>query len=358
MQKVSIIVPTYKEVDNIQDLVDAIDLILPSSLIVKELLIVDDDSQDGTEELVENIQKSWVRLIIRRENKGLSQSVLEGISQAYYDTIVVMDADLSHPVEAIPHMLAALNDGNKVVVGSRYVEGASTDEEWGVFRWINSKVAILLARLLTSLKDPMSGFFAFDKGILRRAKYLNPIGYKILLEILVKCHVDKAAEIPIHFSNRKAGYSKLNLKQQIFYLMHLRRLMIYRYAEGSHLAQFIAVGVSGLVVNIIVLTFFLNLGMNAYIAVAAGIGVSIVNNFLLNRRFSFSYAKCRPILEQFVRFVTGCMVGATVNYSMTLFLVGKYVLFSTIPQYAALLGVSAGTIFNYLVNRYVVFAKN
>ncbi len=226
---VSVVVPTYYEAENIPLLVDRLDAVRRGSRLRMELLIVDDNSQDGTPRVVEGLGKDWVRLIVRTRDKGLSRAVVEGIGAAANEVVVVMDADLSHPPEKIPEMLDRLEGGADFVIGSRYVKGGTQDTEWGFFRWLNSKVATLLSRPFTRVKDPMSGFFAFRKEFLQRAAPLNPVGYKIGLELIVKGGFERVEEIPIHFSQRKFGESKLSLKEQLLYLRHLGRLFAFKF---------------------------------------------------------------------------------------------------------------------------------
>ena len=228
-RSVSVIVPTYKEVENLPLLSERLDKVRQKHHLSLELLIMDDDSQDGTEELVSSIDKDWITLVVRKNERGLSKAVVEGLKLARGEVFVVMDADLSHPPEKIPEMLAELEKGADFVMGSRYVTGGQTGDSWGLFRWLNSRVATLLARPLTSVKDPMSGFFALPRTTFESACDLNPIGYKIGLELMVKCNLFCIEEIPIHFENRQFGKSKLTLTQQKKYLQHLFRLFIYKY---------------------------------------------------------------------------------------------------------------------------------
>ena len=350
----SIIVPTYKEVENLPKLVERIDQVrsqYPDLAI--ELLIMDDDSGDGTEQLVE-LKQPWIRLIVRKENRGLSQAVIDGLEQAKHEFLVVMDADLSHPPEKIPEMIQRLKEGADFVMGSRYVPGASTDVDWGMFRWLNSKVATLLARPLTNIKDPMSGFFALHRTTFEQGKYaLNPIGYKIGLELLVKCDCQNVHEIPIHFADRQYGESKLSFKEQLRYIQHLRRLFIYRYSLGTQMAQFAVVGTSGVFVNLFVLTILIWFNVIIELAVAVAIAVSMVTNFVLNRRFTFSYARDGSIIKQFLGFVGASSVGAVVNYAITLYMLA--LIPTLIPQLAAIVGIFAGMFFNFAINRLFVF---
>lgn len=226
----SIVVPTFREVEALPELIDRVARVRAEDDSILELIIVDDDSRDGTEALLAQRPEPWLKLIVRKQDRGLSQAVLAGLRAARGDILVVMDADLSHPPEAIAEMQRSIVEGADFVVGSRYVPGASTADDWGLFRFLNSRVATLLARPLTAISDPMSGFFAMPRGVFERAHEPSPLGYKIGLELLVRCNCHNVKEIPIHFANRTRGESKLTAKQQLLYVRHLARL--YRYKLG------------------------------------------------------------------------------------------------------------------------------
>ncbi len=226
---VSVIVPTYEEVESLPHLIVGLSP-LRERFRNFEVVIVDDDSNDGTEALVLKLGLPWVRLVIRTKDRGLSKAVIEGLGLARYDTIVVMDADLSHPPEMVPRMVEE-SLVHEFVVGSRYVEGGRLDLDWSPLRWINSRIATLMARPFTRIRDPMSGFFAFRRALLARAAPLNPVGYKIGLELMVKCGVRDVVEIPIHFSDRKYGRSKLSLREHVAYVRHLWRLAAFKVSD-------------------------------------------------------------------------------------------------------------------------------
>lgn len=353
LQTVSVVVPTFREAENIPHLVKRLSAVRSLTGLEIELLLMDDDSCDGTVELVESLQVHWVHLFVRKADRGLSRAVLDGLWRSKNDILIVMDADLSHPPEKIPEMIEVMNRGADMVVGSRFTEGGSTDDDWGVFRWINSRVATLLARPLTSLKDPMSGFFAMHRVTFTSGQDFNPVGYKIGLELLIKCHCERVVEIPIHFSDRRFGKSKLSLNEQVKYLQHIRRLYIYKYGNWTHLAQFLVVGLSGTIINLALLMFFLAWDIPTKLAVGLSIGSSMVWNFFLNRRFSFSYARKQSILWQFAGFVTTCSVGAILNFYTTIALWPRF----EHKQIAAVLGICSGTAFNFLVSRFLVFRQ-
>ena len=348
---VTVVVPTYHEVENIPHLVARLKKVRDATGIDLDLLLMDDDSQDGSAQLVESMALSWVRMVTRKVNRGLSYAVLDGLNLSTRDMLVVMDADLSHPPEKIPEMLRAVQSGADVVVGSRFADGGSTADDWGLLRWLNSRVATLLALPLTTVSDPMSGFFAMRRSTFIAGRDFNPVGYKILLELIIKCRCRVVVDVPIHFDNRRYGQSKLSFQEQMRYVQHLRRLYIYKYGIWSHLAQFLLVGVSGLIINLVALTAFIRMNIPEKSAVALAIVVSMLWNFVLNRRFSFSYARDRSFVRQFFGFVAACSVGAVVNYFVT---VG---LWNTIryKQLAAIIGVISGTAFNFAASRFVIF---
>jgi dolichol-phosphate mannosyltransferase len=222
----SIVVPTYREAANLEALVTSISESLARTGETYEILIVDDDSRDGTDEIVAQLSETYpVRLITRTGRRDLSLAVIEGLEQAQGRWYVVMDADLSHPPERIPDLLAALKEGDTdFVIGSRFVSGGKT-QDWGGTRQLNSYVATLLCRPLAGrIHDPMAGFFVLERDTFLRADRLDPIGYKIGLELICRCRCRHVVEVPIVFQDRVKGESKLNLEQQARYLMHLDRL--------------------------------------------------------------------------------------------------------------------------------------
>lgn len=354
---VSLVVPAYREAENLPELVERVERAFGAASIAFEMLVMDDDSGDGIEQVAASLERPWLRVVVRTKERGLSAAVLDGFRLAKNDVLLVMDADLSHPPEKIPEMLDALAAGADFVLGSRYVRGGSTDEDWGFLRWVNSKAATLLARPFTRVSDPMSGFFAFRRERFERAAPLNPIGYKIGLEILVKCDCRSVAEVPIHFSKRLHGQSKLTLKEQLRYLQHLRRLAIYKYANWAHFVQFGIVGFSGTFVNLAALTLLVWLGVGVRAAAAAAIFVAMLSNFVLNRRFTFSYARNGSWWRQLVGFIGASSFGAAINYATILVMLQTWPALEAIPQIPSVVGILAGLVFNFFASRYLVFRE-
>ena len=222
----SIVIPTYNEGENIVPLVERIHNAL--SAYDYEILLVDDDSKDGTADTIEKLSESYpVKVAVRKNERGLASAVVHGILNTTGQKVLVMDADLQHPPEVLPSLIKAAEDGADIVVGSRYVEGGGC-QEWGLFRKLVSRVSTIIAHVFLPptrpVKDPMSGFFMFDRKVVENAK-LQPRGYKILLEILMEGTFSKAVEIPFTFVTRDEGESKLDTKQQMEYLRHIYSLM-------------------------------------------------------------------------------------------------------------------------------------
>lgn len=243
--EISVVVPTLREAENIPILASRI----AAALMGKrwELIIVDDDSRDGTEEVCNRLAESVpLRLVVRRPPKdGLGGAVLEGFRHARGTIFVVMDADLQHPPEKIPELVAALDRGD-FALGSRYTAGGSIEGSWSPFRAVNSNLATFLARpFAPGITDPMSGFFALRRTTYEKAERLTPLGYKIALELMCKCRVARrlggggVVEIPIQFGQRAHGRSKLSAREQFRYLEHLSRLYDYTFPRASPVLKFV-----------------------------------------------------------------------------------------------------------------------
>jgi len=245
---VSIVVPAYKEAENLPQLMEEIASAMAPTGWTWEVIVVDDNSRDGTPTVLKTIALKYPQFqyMIRRHERGLSSAVLAGFGRACGTVLVVMDADLSHPPVAIADMVRPLlNDKADFMVGSRYVSGGGTQDDWGIFRKLNSAVATALGRPFAGkVRDPMAGFVALRRETYLAADELNPIGYKIGLELMVKCRVKRVMETPIFFRNRLHGKSKLTLQEQLRYLEHLSRLYDYKFRRGSPHVKFLIAALS------------------------------------------------------------------------------------------------------------------
>ncbi len=222
----SVVIPTYNEAENIKPQVERICKAMPKGI---EIIIVDDNSPDGTGKIADKLAKKYpVRVIHRAGKSGLADAVIEGFNHARGEFLGCMDADQSHPPELLPKLLETVRNGADIAVASRKVGNGRTIG-WGPYRHLMSWFATALAWPLTSIKDRTSGYMVFRKKILEGIK-LNPVGYKIVLEVVVRSRSKRVVEVPFTFINRKTGQSHTNKKIILEYLRHLGRL--YRYKLG------------------------------------------------------------------------------------------------------------------------------
>ena len=289
---ISIIIPTYKEKENITPLVERIHNSL--SKYDYEIVIVDDNSADGSEELVADLSRRYpVKIIVRKNKRGLSSAVVDGIASTSSEFVIVMDADLQHPPEVLPEIVKAL-ENHDFVMASRYIKGGSPGE-WKLSRKIVSKGATLLALpIAPKVKDPMSGFFGFKRAAADMAS-LSPTGWKIGLEILVRSKFKSVTEVPYTFVPRAHGESKLSRRIMGQYLRQLLDLYSYKY----QVLNFMVVGGIGFVINMglyslltlvpALKTFEFNkVGQTYYLPpfVLSSL-VAIISNYLLNKISTF-----------------------------------------------------------------------
>ncbi|MEM0051945.1 MAG: glycosyltransferase family 2 protein [Sulfolobales archaeon] len=348
---ISVVVPTYNERDNIVELIRRIDNALKG--IDYEVVVVDDNSPDGTADVAEGLSKDYPVRVVRRPGKlGLATAVLDGVRSSRGDYVVVMDADLQHPPEVIPKMYEELIKGYDIVIASRYVVGGSVGG-WGLTRRLISKTAILIAKLLIprvrGIEDPISGFFMFRKEVLEGVS-LSPKGFKILLEVLVKGRYSRVSEVPYTFGVRVRGTSKLSSKELINYITHLLTLTPYKT-----LLKFLVVGSIGTLVNLgvlYVLRYFLS--VEHLIASALSIEASIINNYILHELWTFKDRRLGSWLVRLLKFHGSTALAVTTQYVVSQLL--HYVLGveSIISQFV---GILLGFVINYILSTRFVWRR-
>ena len=349
--KLSIVVPTYNERENIPLLVEKIDNILKGTDF--ELIVVDDDSPDETWKVAEELSKKYpfIKVIRRRNERDLSTAVLRGFEEAEGEVFAVMDADLQHPPEKLKDMLEKMEKAD-VVVGSRYIEGGEI-EEWGLIRKFYSRFATLLAHIFVPrsrlLKDPMSGFFMFKREVIEGIE-LNPIGYKILLEILAKGKYKRVEEEAIKFGKREKGKSSLNLKVQIAYLRHLLKIA-WETGEINRMMKFALIGLSGVFVNLGVLWVLTEKADMYYLLSAIfSIEASIISNFLLNDIWTFRDRKKKGGKKWLSRLIKFNIISSP-SFPMQMVVMGILKeLFGVYYMLAALMGIIVVFIWNFVAN--------
>src|SRR3990167_6419162 len=224
MLSVSIIIPTYNEAKNLPLLAEEI-FNSVNKKYDAEIIFVDDNSPDGTGDIAESLGKIFPVKVIHRSGKlGLGSAVREGFLFSERPIVGVMDADLSHDPSVINTMLEELASSD-IVIGSRFVQG-SVVENWIPWRKRLSQIGVFLARRLTGVHDPLSGYFFLKRSVIEGV-VLDTTGYKILLELLVKGHYKKLKEISYNFIMRKHSTSKLNNKEYLLFLSQLIRYSLY-----------------------------------------------------------------------------------------------------------------------------------
>jgi len=374
--QVSIIIPTYNESQNILKILKSIGDILPPKILT-EAIVVDDNSPDGTGKIVENYLKNFKKItgytidvIHRTAKKGLSSAILNGIQQAKGDTIVVMDSDFSHPPQIIPRMVDALKKYRcDIVVASRYVKGGKISN-WPLKRKFLSKIATSIAKkgLGVQAADPMSGFFAFKRPIIKGLKF-DAIGFKMLLEILVKTRGANVREIPYTFTDRKLGSSKVSLSTAYDYAKSVWKL--YRYGKStrkqekrpsvrflSQAARFFTVGASGLGVNYLMSLVFASGFSDLWYLYANVIGIiaSITSNFILNKYWTFEDRdfSTKRTLEQYGKFAGFSSLGALLQLFMVFSLVEEHQMMYPIALVIAVLTAAFG---NFVLNKKWTFRE-
>lgn len=373
--EISIIIPTYNESENIKGILHSIKEHMPKNTIV-EAIVVDDNSPDGTGKIAEDYFESLkektrytVNVINRKTREGLSSAILNGVQQAKGKIVVVMDSDFSHPPHLIPKLVDVLRQSKTdIVVASRYLNGGSI-QGWSIKRKIISKIGTIIAKRGLGIKesDPMSGFFAFNKEIIKGINF-DAIGYKILLEMIVKVKGVSIKEIPYTFSDRTNGKSKLGTKTILEYIHAVGKL--YRYGKKeqrnetrpsvkftSKAARFFSVGAIGLGVNYLTsMLFTASLDMWYLHATILGIMSSITSNFFLNKYWTFEdrdFTAKRTIV-QYGKFAGFSSIGALVQLGMVYYLVDE---FSMSYPIALVLAVATAAFSNFILNKKWTFKE-
>ena len=374
--QISILIPTYNESKNIIDILKSIGEHLPKNILT-QTIVIDDNSPDGTgnlvEEYIKNVKKiagNTIDIIHRKAKRGLSSAILNGIQNATGDTIIVMDSDFSHPPSIIPKMIDVLKQSQcDIVIASRYITGGGI-QGWSLKRKLISKVATKIAKkgLGVKQRDPMSGFFAFKRNIINGLKF-DAIGYKMLLEILVKTKGATVKEIPYTFTDRKFGSSKLGFSTIIDYAKSVWKLFRSGKNVGnqekrtsirflSKAARFYTVGASGLGVNYLMSLLFASGIADLWYLHANLIGIftSISSNFFLNKSWTFEDKDFQPrkTISQYVKFISFSSFGALVQLGMVFTLVENYQIDYPL---ALILAVFAAAFGNFILNKKYTFKE-
>jgi len=353
--KLSLVIPTYNEKENIENLILEILSNFDKNKINGEIIIVDDNSEDQTGVIVENMKEKYNNIyVIHRDGKlGLSSAVLEGFMVSNGEILGVMDADLSHPVDKINEMFQSIQNGADMAIGSRYIKGGHI-KGWNLHRKVLSKGATLLARIFTEVKDPMSGFFMFKKEYFVKEN-INSKGFKILLELLVKLNYKQIVEIPYVFINRTKGKSKANTGEIIYYLENLIKYLPYKKEIILQFIRFAFVGIIGTLLNIIIL-YILTEYYQVYYVLSAIISfvIAITLNYFLNKMWTFRELIGNSIVNKYFKFFAVGLIALSVNVFFLYILTEVFKFYYIISQIVA---ISLSFFINFIGNKIWTFSK-
>jgi dolichol-phosphate mannosyltransferase len=377
----SLVIPTYKERENITNVVKILSQLLDESIPGEyELIVVDDDSPDRTWEVAQSLTGEYRQLQVmrRQQERGLSSAVIRGWQAARGQILGVIDGDLQHPPEVLKQLLAHIRQGADLAVASRHVDGGGVSS-WSIVRRFLSRGAqvlglIILPRVLGRVSDPMSGYFMVRRDAIAGA-ILNPVGYKILLEVIGRGRVGKIAEVGYVFCERQEGESKVTWKQYVDYLRHLLRLRFstghwrrvsqatgkleqFTQNMGFPIGRFIRfglVGLSGVFVDMTVLYLLsesTTLGLPETPSKIIAGEIAIFNNFLWNDAWTFADVSMqqqhwRQRLKRFLKFNLICLAGLTLNV-LIFTLILKFIIANR--YIANLIAIAITTIWNFWVN--------
>lgn len=365
----SLIVPTYNESGNIEKIVRILSNILEQALSDSyELIVVDDDSPDLTWEIAQALMQDYpqLRVMRRQTERGLSTAVIRGWQAARGEFLGVIDGDLQHPPDVLVKLLSELDQGADLAVASRHVEEGGVSD-WSIVRRFLSRGAqtlglVILPRAISRVSDPMSGYFMVQRRAIAEQP-LNPLGYKILIEVLGRGNIEQIAEVGYVFQEREEGESKVTWKQYKEYIHHLLRL---RFSSGrlgrvrqklgfpiGRFIRFALVGLSGLVVDMSSLYLLydtLGLGLTRSAILAAEL--AIINNFFWNDRWTFGdvskqQQQRRKVLKRLVKFNVICLMGLILKILLLNALFNGLHLNAYLANFLA---IAAVTIWNFWIN--------
>ncbi len=312
--KISIVVPTFNEGNN--PVVVAETLIKVLHPLEFELIFVDDSTSKESVESLEHLceEFSWVRYEHREHERSLGTAVVRGFELARGELIAVMDSDMQHPPELLKAMIAAAEIGCDIVIPSRFVPGGDDgglSPSRKLISWVARVIGQATLKRVRSVTDPTSGFFLLRRSVVENVR-LRPIGWKVLIEILVHGNYARIVEIPYRFQPRIAGSSNMSLREQWNYLKHIFKLIVSS-SEDRRKYVFAAVGISGVLVNMLVYVGLVKLHMDFWQAGVLAGAVAMVSNFVLNDRLTWHDSRSAPGLKRFGKYVATSLTGIGID---------------------------------------------
>ena len=349
MKKLSVVIPTFNEAENVRKLYHKLDIALAK--YSWEAIYVDDQSTDSTLEEVEKLSSEFnnIRLIRRFGRRGLSSACIEGMLSSTSEFVAVIDADLQHDETILPKMIEKLEQKQslQLVVGSRYCKGASLGTLEDSRRNV-SKIATKFSRLFykAELTDPMSGFFMLKTDFfVSLAPKLSGLGYKILLDIVMTEKNIEICEIPYDMRSRESGESKLDVKVTYEYFLLILDKTVGQYIP-TRLIMFLMVGATGVVLQLLfVWLFYLVVNLSYLYATISATYMAMTSNFILNNQFTYKDKKLKgaKLFSGYISFVIACSMGAVINVNVAT------ISFENLDVWwlASLLGAIFGSVWNY-----------
>ena len=349
--ELAVIVPTLNEKDNVEVLLQRLKIALGD--VTWEVIFVDDDSKDGTTELIQKIasRDPQVRCLHRIGRRGLSSACIEGMLATSAPFLAVIDADLQHDKTLLPKMLERLKAGSsEVVIASRFTEGGGIGN-WSAKRTMISQTAAWLSRLVvkSDLTDPMSGFFMLRRETFREAvRNMSGRGYKILLDMFASMGRPVTfEELPYQFKERNAGESKLGALVIWEYLLLLADKLFGGWLP-VRFAMFVFVGGLGILVHLLILGLGIEvLGIPFIPSQISAIAVAMTSNFFLNNLFTYRDFRVTGvgIIRGLISFYFACGVGGLVNFAFATFVFEQGVAW----WIAGILGAAIGSVWNFAI---------
>jgi dolichol-phosphate mannosyltransferase len=361
MVELSIIVPTYKEIDNIATVVKQVHACLKG--VAWEIIFVDDDSPDGTADHIRDIARTdpHVRCLQRIGRRGLSSACIEGMLSSSAPYVAVMDADLQHDETLLPAMLDILRKGDSdIVIGSRYIPGGGVGQWHKARAWI-SRWATQLSHIVlkADLADPMSGFFMMTHEAMLRCirGNISGIGFKILLDLFASSPQPlRFQELPYQFRERHAGESKLDTMVAWEYFLLLVDKLIGHTVPVRFIA-FSLIGCVGVIVHLLVLTLvYRAIGVSFIVGQTLATLMAMTSNFFLNNVFTYRDMRLHGwgLIRGWFSFILACSLGALANVGIATYLFEL----QTFWMSSAVAGVLVGAVWNYVATAFFTWRKS